>query len=157
MWEPRRLTSLWLFTACYKDRFIIIIIIIIIIYCVEIMYYLSTDFAYHRLNLSDITSDLYTVTMSVIFHTQLTRMLMISIPNFTCLASIFFYFSPSNRKLNINFMQSSYLFTIYKKHYLAKFCTFFEDLLPQHFVTLDQAALVSRPFHVLQRPSSWCY
>jgi hypothetical protein len=92
----------------------IIIIIIIIIYFVGRTYYFSTDFAFYRLNLSDITSELYTVAMFIIFHTQFVRMLMKSIPNFICLASIIFYFSPSNRKLNISFMQSPYLFTIYR-------------------------------------------
>jgi hypothetical protein len=31
MWEPRRLTTLWTSTACYRDKFTFIIIIIIII------------------------------------------------------------------------------------------------------------------------------
>jgi hypothetical protein len=35
MWEPRRLTNLWAFTACYRSSFTITIIIIIIIIVVN--------------------------------------------------------------------------------------------------------------------------
>jgi hypothetical protein len=31
MWEPRRLTTLWAFTACYRDRFTVLLVLAVVV------------------------------------------------------------------------------------------------------------------------------
>lgn len=64
------------------------------------------------------------------------------VPNLTCLVSVFYYVSPSKRKLNGLSYSSHVVIWYFRKIYLDERSTFFKDLL---------ARIISEP------QITWCY